>query len=135
MFETHLEEWRPQVLSVLRIVAGLMIIQPGLQKWFGIPAPNPMFANIQLLSMIGIAGVIEITAGALVTIGLFTRCAAFILSGEMAVAYFWAHAPRGFAPIVNGGTLAVLYCFVFLYLVFAGGGPWSLDALWRGKRA
>ena len=135
VLETRLEEWRPQVLSIMRIVAGLMIMQHGLEKWFGIPAPNPMFANIQLLSLIGIAGVIEITAGALVTIGLFTRYAAFILSGEMAVAYFWAHAPRGFAPIVNGGTLAVLYCFVFLYLVFAGGGPWSLDALWRGKRA
>jgi putative oxidoreductase len=89
-----------------------MIMQHGLQKWFGIPGPNPTFANIRLLSLIGIAGVIEITAGALVTIGLFTRCAAFILSGEMAVAYFWAHAPRGFAPIVNGGTLAGLYCFV-----------------------
>lgn len=87
-----------------------MIMQHGLQKWFGIPGPDPTFANIRLLSLIGIAGVIEITAGALVTIGL--RCAAFILSGEMAVAYFWAHAPRGFAPIVNGGTLAGLYCFV-----------------------
>ena len=126
MLETRLEEWRPQVLSIMRIVAGLMIMQHKLEKWFGIPAPNPMFANIQLLSLIGIAGVIEITAGALVTIGLFTRYAAGILSGEMAVAYFWAHAPWGFAPIVNGGTLAVLYRFVFLYLVFAGGAHGAL---------
>ncbi len=108
-------------------------MQHGLQKWFGIPVPSPAFANIQLLSLIGIAGCIEIIGGVLVTVGLFTRYAAFIMSGEMAVAYFWVHAPRAFAPIVNNGELAVLYCFVFLYLVFAGGGPWRADAVWRKR--
>ena len=131
--ETSLDKWRPQVLSILRIVVALLFLQHGLQKWFGIPVPNPAFADIQLLSLIGIAGCIEIIGGALVTVGLFTRYAAFIMSGEMAVAYFWAHAPRAFAPIVNGGELAILYCFVFLYLVFAGGGPWSADAVWRKR--
>ena len=131
--ETSLDKWSPQVLSILRIVVALLFLQHGLQKWFGIPVPNPAFADIQLLSLIGIAGCIEIIGGALVTVGLFTRYAAFIMSGEMAVAYFWAHAPRAFAPIVNGGELAILYCFVFLYLVFAGGGPWSADAVWRKR--
>ena len=131
--EPSLDKWRPQVLSILRIVVALLFLQHGLQKWFGIPVPNPAFADIQLLSLIGIAGCIEIIGGALVTVGLFTRYAAFIMSGEMAVAYFWAHAPRAFAPIVNGGELAILYCFVFLYLVFAGGGPWSADAVWRKR--
>ena len=131
--EPSLDKYRPQVLSILRIVVALLFLQHGLQKWFGIPVPNPAFADIQLLSLIGIAGCIEIIGGALVTVGLFTRYAAFIISGEMAVAYFWAHAPRAFAPIVNNGELAVLYCFVFLYLVFAGGGPWSADAVWRKR--
>jgi putative oxidoreductase len=131
--EPSLDKWRPQVLSILRIVVGLLFLQHGLQKWFDIPVPSPAFANIQLLSLIGLAGCIEIIGGALVTVGLFTRYAAFITSGEMAVAYFWAHAPRAFAPIVNNGSLAVLYCFVFLYLVFAGGGPWSADAVWRKR--
>ena len=131
--EPSLDKWRPQVLSILRIVVALLFLQHGLQKWFGIPVPNPAFADIQLLSLIGIAGCIEIIGGALVTVGLFTRYAAFIMSGEMAIAYFWAHAPRAFAPIVNSGELAILYCFVFLYLVFAGGGPWSADAVWRKR--
>ena len=93
-------------------------------------------ANIKLISMVGIAGLIELIGGALVTVGLYTRAAAFIMSGEMAVAYwYFTNRPaRGFMPIQNGGTLEVLYCFVFFYLVFAGAGPWSLDAIWR-KRA
>jgi putative oxidoreductase len=130
-----LREYEPQMLSILRIVAGLMFLSHGLQKWFGIPAPNAAFANITLLSMLGIAGLIEIIGGALVTVGLFTRAAAFLMSGEMAVAYwYYANRPsRGFAPIINGGTAEVLYCFVFLYLVFAGAGPWSLDAMWRKR--
>ena len=130
-----LERYQPTVLSILRIVAGLLFLQHGLQKWFGIPAANPAYANIQLFTMIGIAGVIEITCGFLVTIGLFTRYAAHIASGEMAVAYFFyaKRLTRGFAPIVNGGNLEVIYCFVFLYIACAGAGVWSLDALWRKK--
>ncbi len=134
-FEAHLNKYQPEVLSILRIMAGLLFLSHGLQKWFGIPVANPSFANIQLLSMIGIGGVIEIAGGTLVTLGLFTRAAAFIMSGEMAVAYwYFANRPaRGFTPIANGGTLEVLYCFIFFYLVFAGAGPWSLDAVWRKK--
>lgn len=133
--ETRLSQYQPQVLSILRIMAGLLFLSSGLQKWFGFPVANPNFANITLLSMVGIAGLIEIIGGALVTVGLYTRCAAFIMSGEMAVAYwYYANRPaRGFMPIQNGGTLEVLFCFVFLYLVFAGAGPWSLDAIWRKK--
>lgn len=101
----------------------------GLQKWFAFPSPNPLLANIQLLSLIGIAGIIEIIGGTLVTLGLYTRAAAFIMSGEMAVSHFLTRSSRGFMPIVNGGTLEVLYCFVFFYLIFAGAGPWSIDAL------
>jgi putative oxidoreductase len=104
-----------------------------LQKWFEFSVANPSFANITLLSMLGIGGLIEIIGVALVTIGLFTRAATFIMSGEMAVAYwYFANRPsRGFMPIVNGGTLEVLYCFVSFYLVFAGAGVRSLDAVWR----
>jgi putative oxidoreductase len=129
--EAHLNRYQPQVLSILRIMAGLLFLSAGLQKWFAFPVANPAYANIKLLSMVGIAGVIEIVGGALVTIGLFTRAAAFIMSGEMAVAYwYFANRPsRGFMPIANGGTLEVLFCFVFFYLVFAGAGPWGLDAI------
>ena len=127
--------YHPQMLSILRIVVGLLFLQHGLQKWFGIPAANPNFANIQLFSMLGVAGLIEIVCGSLVAVGLFTRYAALIASGEMAVAYLYYanRMARGFAPIVNGGNLEVLYCFVFLYLVFAGAGVWSLDAMLRKK--
>jgi putative oxidoreductase len=122
-----LEEWRPRALSVLRIVAGLMIIEHGMAKLLGWPVV-PAFAKLQLLSQLGVAGCIELIGGALVTVGLFTQPVAFILSGEMAVAYFMVHAPRGFYPLLNGGTLAIMYCFAFLYLSTAGAGPWSLDA-------
>ena len=132
--ESNLSRYQPQVLSILRIMAGLLFLSAGLQKWFGIPVANPSYAKITLLSMVGIAGVIEIIGGALVTVGLYTRAAAFIMSGEMAAAYFLSHAPRGFFPILNNGDSAILYCFIFLYFAFAGPGPWSLDALWR-KRA
>jgi putative oxidoreductase len=133
--EARLSGFQPQVLSILRIVAGLLFLSAGLQKWFGFPVGNPNYAKITLLSMVGIAGVIEIIGGALVTLGLYTRAAAFILSGEMAVAYwYYANRPaKGFVPIQNGGTLEVLFCFVFLYLVFAGAGVWSLDAMLRKK--
>ncbi len=116
-------------------MAGLLFLSSGLQKWFGFPVANPNFAKITLVSMLGFAGLIEMIGGALVTVGLFTRAAAFIMSGEMAVAYwYYANRPaKGFMPIQNGGTLEVLFCFVFFYLVFAGAGPWSTDALWRKK--
>jgi putative oxidoreductase len=131
--ETSLGKFQPQVLSILRIIAGLLFLSAGLQKWFGFPVPAPNAANITLISMVGIAGLIELIGGALVTVGVYTRAAAFIMSGELAVAYwYFANRPaKGFMPIQNGGTLEVLYCFVFFYLVFAGAGPWSLDAIWR----
>ena len=118
--------WAPRMLSVLRIVAALLFMEHGTQKLLGFPpSSNPGPA---LLSLSGIAGVLELFGGALLAAGLFTRPVAFILSGEMAFAYCIAHAPRSFFPILNGGDAAILYCFVFLYLAFAGGGPWSMDA-------
>lgn len=133
--EARLNQFQPQMLSIFRIIVGLLFLQHGLQKWFGFPAPNPNFASIHLASMIGLAGIIEIVCGALVAVGLFTRYAALLASGEMAVAYlFYANRmARGFTPIVNGGNMEVLYCFAFLFLVFAGAGPWSLDAMMRKK--
>jgi putative oxidoreductase len=133
--ENSLSKFQPQVLSILRVIAGLLFLSSGLQKWFGFPVANPNFANITLISMIGIAGLIETIGGVLVTVGLYTRAAAFIMSGEMAVAYwYYANRPaKGFMPIQNGGTLEVLFCFVFFYLVFAGAGVWSVDAIWRKK--
>jgi len=119
--------WAPRLLSVLRFVTGLLYIAHGIAKLFKFP-PLPAFAKLELMSLLGVAGVLELVGGALLIVGLFTRPVAFILSGEMAIAYFMAHAPRAFYPIVNGGELAILYCFVFLYLAGAGGGPWSLDA-------
>ena len=116
----------PKMLSVLRIMAGLLLLAHGTQKFFGFP-PSPRPAP-ELFSMLGAAGVIEIVCGVLITIGLFTRPAAFLASGFAAFAYFIGHFPRGFFPAANGGDAAVLYCFIFLYLVFAGPGPWSLDA-------
>jgi putative oxidoreductase len=131
--ESTLNKYQPQVLSLLRIIVGLVFLQHGMQKWFGVPVANPNFANITLMSMVGIAGLIEIVAGSLITVGLFTRAAAFIASGEMAFAYFISHFPRGMTPMANNGSLAVLYCWVFLYLVFAGAGIWSLDYILRKK--
>jgi len=133
--EATLDKYRPQMLSILRIMVGLLFMSAGIQKWFAFPVAMPAAANITLFSMLGIAGCIELIGGALVTVGLFTRYAAFIMSGEMAVAY-WLYAnrlSRGFMPIQNGGTVEVLFCFIFLYLVFAGSGPWSLDAILRKK--
>jgi putative oxidoreductase len=121
----------PKVLSVLRIVTGLLFMQHGTAKLLGFPQIE-MFANLQLFSLYGLAGVLELVGGALIVIGLFTRPVAFVLSGMMAVAYFMAHAPQAFMPILNSGELAVLYCFVFLYLAAAGAGPWSVDAT-RGQ--
>lgn len=120
-------DWAPRLLSVLRIVTAFLFIQHGTAKLFGIPH-IAYFDNLQLFSLIGFAGVLEIVGGFLVLIGWFTRPASFILSGQMAFAYFMGHAPQGFLPILNQGEPAVLFCFVFLYLAAAGAGPWSVDA-------
>lgn len=122
--------WAPRLLSVLRIMTGLLFLQHGTAKLLKIPI-IPMFANLSLTSPPGIAGILELVGGVLMILGLFTRSVAFVLSGLMAVAYFMAHAPRGFYPILNAGELAVLYCFVFLYIAAAGPGPWSIDAARR----
>ena len=116
--------WSPRLLSVLRIVVALCFLQHGLTKFLGFPGKAPEHLT---LFPAGIAGVIEVVGGLLLLIGLFSREAAFIMSGEMAFAYFYAHQPRDFFPYNNGGEAAVVYCFVFLYLAFAGGGPWSVD--------
>ena len=121
--------WSPKLLSLLRIVAGLGFLQHGVSKYFGIP-PFPMPLNPLLYA----AGAIELVAGALLVIGLFTRPAAFIASGMSAVGYFMVHAPQGFFPAVNGGEAIMLYAFVMLYLAAAGAGPWSVDAA-RAKTA
>ena len=123
--------WAPKVLSILRIIAGFLILQHGLQKVFGFPAGSPPQPTPPLLSMMGFVGILELVGGILLIIGLFTRPAAFILSGLLAVAYFMAHAPGGFWPVLNKGELAALYSFVFLYLAVAGGGEWSLDRILR----
>jgi putative oxidoreductase len=123
----------PQLLSVLRIMSGLLLLQHGTTKYLSIPV-GPM-NNASPLSMSGAAGLIELVTGVLLVLGLFTRPAAFIASGMCAAAYFYAHAGRGFFPILNGGELAVLYAFVFLYLAAAGGGPLSLDRIIRKEPA
>jgi len=124
--------WSSRVLSVLRIVAGFLFMSHGMQKVLGFPAPQR--APFQLLSLTGLAGTLELFGGMLLLLGLFTRPVAFILSGEMAFAYFLAHAQHGFWPLINHGELAALYCFLFLYLAVAGGGAWSIDHWWHGRR-
>src|SRR3954469_21938379 len=125
--------WGPRALSGLRIVVGLLYRENDTKKIFNFP-PRPQAHPFELLTLVpGLAGVMELVGGILIILGLFTRPVAFILAGEMAFAYFMSHAPRGFFPIGNGGNageLAILYCFVFLYLWLAGGGAWSLDRLW-----
>ena len=125
--------WGPRMLSILRIMAALLFFEHGTQKLLGFPAsPNPAPA---VLSLSWIAGALELFGGALLAVGAFTRPVAFILSGEMALAYFIAHAPRSFFPVLNGGDASILYCFVFLYFAVAGGGAWSLDAMLERKRS
>jgi putative oxidoreductase len=126
---SFLQPYAPQLLSILRIMSGLLLLQHGTAKYLSIPA-GPM-NNASPMTMSGAAGLIELVFGALLVVGLFTRLSAFIVSGMTAVAYFYAHAHRGFFPILNGGELAALYSFVFLYLAAAGGGPWSVDRAWR----
>jgi putative oxidoreductase len=125
--------WSQCMLSILRIVSALLFMQHGAQKLFGFLAPMQATSH-SLLSLMGIAGVLEFFGGLLLVLGLFTRPVAFVLSGQMAVAYFMVHAPKGFWPLQNGGDLAFLWSFVFLYMAVAGGGAWSLDRLWFGKR-
>jgi putative oxidoreductase len=131
---TALVRFSPHALAALRIMAGLLFLAHGTVKLFGWPEVEGM-GRVELLSIAGIGGVIELVAGALVALGLFTRPAAFIASGEMAVAYFIFHAPQGFYPVANGGDAAILYCFIFLYIFFAGPGSFSLDRVLWGREA
>jgi putative oxidoreductase len=117
-----LEGQRPYILSVLRIIVALLFLQHGLQKYIGFPVPTP-----PMTTLLYIQGVIEIVGGILLLLGAWTRPVAFILAGDMAAAFFIAHLPRALFPIANGGDAAVLYCFTFLYIFFAGGGVWSVD--------
>jgi len=128
---TFFPVWSERLLSVLRVVVAGLYVQHGTAKLFHIPHVA-QFDGVQLFSLIGLAGVIEIVFGALLLIGLFSRLSAFILSGEMAVAYFMVHASHAVLPILNGGELVAIYCWVFLYFAVAGGGSWSLDALRHG---
>jgi putative oxidoreductase len=120
---------QPRVLSILRIMVGLLYTEHGLAKILDFPH-QPTHAPYALFTLNpGLQGLLELVGGLLFALGLFTRAVAFILAGDMAVAYFWVHAPRGFFPLLNGGELAIVYCFVFLYFWIAGGGEWSLDRL------
>ena len=126
----NMAAWAPRALSVLRIITGLMVIQHGMAKLIGFPAVAS-FAKLNPMSLIGAAGFIELIGGALLIVGFLTQPAAFIVSGEMAFAYFMVHAPKSFFPLINGGTLAIIFCFACLYLSTAGAGPWSVDAATR----
>lgn len=128
--EAVLAPWSPRLLSLLRIVSGLLFIQHGTAKLFGVPTS---MGEIPLASLYGAAGIIEVVGGTLFIIGLFTRPVAFILSGLCAFAYFLGHAIKGPVPLMNGGELAIVWCFMFLYVAAAGGGTWSVDAMRAGK--
>lgn len=122
--------WTPRALALLRIVTAFLFVQHGTAKLFGIPYMS-IFADVRYFSVIGFAGALEVVGGTLLLLGLYTRPTAFVVCGEMAAAYFIAHAPLGafFSPLLNGGESAVLYCFIFLYFSAAGAGRWSLDAM------
>lgn len=127
-FDAFIAEWAPRMLSVLRIVAALLLLEHGTQKLFGFPTPNPAAGGMPApFTLIWYAALLEFAGGLLLLFGVFTRPVAFVLSGEMAFAYWIAHAPRSPFPALNGGDAAILYCFVFLYLFAAGGGAWSVD--------
>ena len=132
MYQSRLTYWAPNMLSLLRIVSGLIFLEHGTQKFLSFPAGQMAGAGWALAQPGHYAGIIEISCGLLIALGLFTRPAAFLASGTMAVAYWLSHAPRDFFPVNNMGDAAILFCFVFLYLVFAGPGPLSLDARLRG---
>jgi putative oxidoreductase len=128
-------QWAPYVLSIVRVMVALLFFEHGLSKLFGFPQASP---SPVLFSLSWFSAAIELVGGALLAVGLFSRASALIMSGEMAFAYFISHAPRDFFPINNRGDAAILYCFVFLYIAFAGGGPWSLDAIlarWKANSA
>ena len=132
-FDNMLAKWQPTALSLFRFITGLLLFQYGIAKLFKFPA-LPYFAKVELMSLIGAAGTLELVLGGLLMIGLFTRIVAFILSGEMAFAYFLGHmfkdpANPVFLPLLNGGTAAILFCFACLYLATAGGGPYSVDEM------
>jgi putative oxidoreductase len=129
IFEPSRSPWRGRMLSILRIVAGAVFITFGTMKVFNFPPLPAGMPPIPLISQMGLAGTLEISGGLLILIGLFTRPVSFVLAGEMAVAYFQTHYPQSFWPTTNMGTPAILYCFIFLYFVFAGAGPWSVDAM------
>ena len=131
---SFLSKWEPRMLSVLRIVTGFLFMAHGTQKLFDFPAGPKPSPRPPLASVMGVGGLLEFVGGLLILFGLFTRPVAFVLSGMMAVAYFGWHAPRSFWPVVNGGDAAVLYCFIFLYFVFAGPGPWSVDYCLRRRK-
>jgi putative oxidoreductase len=138
IFEPAGTPWTRRMLSVLRIVAGLIFFSTGTMKLFDFPPPPSSMPPFGLMSQLGIAGILETFGGAAVVLGRFTRPVAFVLAGEMAVAYFQFHFPLSVFPTVNNGVPAVLYCFIFLYLTVAGAGEWSVDALIaraRGGRA
>lgn len=122
----------PHILSLMRVVTGLMFIQHGAQKIFGFPAPAR--GPFELMTQMGVGGVLELVGGALIVLGLFTRPVAFILSGMCAVAYFQFHAPNSLYPLANGGETVALYCWIFLYIFFAGPGAWALDNMSGRKR-
>jgi putative oxidoreductase len=129
---SRLDAWSPHARAILRIITGLLFVEHGLVKLVHFPVASPQIPD-PLPALLVAAALIELVGGLLVTAGLFTRIAALVCSGEMAVAYFMAHAPRSFWPAVNQGEGAILYCFIFLYFVFAGGGAWRLDALVRKR--
>jgi len=122
-----LSKYQPVALSLFRFITGLLLFQYGVAKLLKFPPDSP-FAKVELMSLYGSAGVIELVLGGLLLIGLFTRPVAFILSGEMAFAYFISHFPKSFFPVINGGTAAIAFCFACLYLSTSGGGPYSVDA-------
>ncbi|MGE3483124.1 MAG: DoxX family protein [Gammaproteobacteria bacterium] len=130
--EGFLNAWSSRVLSILRIVTAFLFMAHGTQKMFGFPAPQRQ--EFDLVSLSGVAGTLEVFGGMLILLGLFTRPVAFLLSGQMAFAYFIAHAPKAFWPLLNGGELAAMWSFLFLYLAFAGGGEWSLDHIRAARR-
>jgi putative oxidoreductase len=135
IFEAASPGWTSRMLSILRIVVGLLFISSGTMKLFGFPHGGNPGVPVELMSQLGLAGVLEAFGGLAIVLGLFTRPVAFVLSGEMAVAYFQSHFPKSFFPTLNGGVPAALYCFIFLYFSFAGAGVWSLDALIARRRS
>lgn len=134
IFEPANALWASRVLSLLRIISGLIFFTSGTAKIFNYPPMPAGMPPIELMSQAGIGGLLEVVLGALIVLGIFTRPAAFIASGEMAVAYFQFHAPQSFFPTVNQGSPAVLLCFIFLYLVFSGAGVWSIDHMLAKRR-